>query len=163
MENPSNLQQFTNTQIIEKIQYFIDTNQGDVGRLYHILEFFKQNKPLYQSDKNYLQSKLNVEIEIIDETKPNDNPILDKIQLLINYETGDPGRLQHIYDMIYQNKPLYHSDQVYLESKLNSPSPNNDRQVTTTQNSKSDYSNIMFFFLFCKQCLFIFYFFIYAD
>ncbi|HXW03456.1 MAG TPA: chromosome segregation protein SMC, partial [Nitrosarchaeum sp.] len=87
MESTGNVQQFTNPQIIEKIQYFIDTNKGDVGRLYHILEHFKQNKPLYQSDKNYLESKLNVSFEIIDEKKPNDNPVLLKIQSLINAET----------------------------------------------------------------------------
>ena len=33
---------------------------------------------------------------------------------------GDPGRLQHIYDMLADNKPLYNSDQSYLESQLHS-------------------------------------------
>ncbi len=141
MENTGNIQQFTNSQIIEKIQYFIDTNNGDVGRLYHILEHFKQNKPLYQSDKNYLESKLNISFEIIDEKKPNDNPVLSKIQLMMNAETGDPGRLQHIYDMIYQNKPLYHSDQVYLESKLNvQNTPPENNLLTTFEHSKNRYS-----------------------
>ena len=31
---------------------------------------------------------------------------------------GDPGRLQHIHDTIAKGKRLYHSDQVYLETKL---------------------------------------------
>jgi len=82
LENTSNVQQFTNSHIIQKIQYFIDTNNGDVGRLYHILEFFKQNKPLYQSDKNYLENKLQVMFEIIDEEKPKETGVLQKIQSL---------------------------------------------------------------------------------
>ncbi len=41
-----------------------------------------------------------------------------KIDVLIDIGNGDVGRLQHIYDMIANEKPLYHSDQVYLETKL---------------------------------------------
>ena len=44
-----------------------------------------------------------------------------KVEVLIDTGNGDVGRLQHIYDMIANEKPLYHSDQVYLETKLQSP------------------------------------------
>lgn len=44
-----------------------------------------------------------------------------KVEVLIDTGNGDVGRLQHIYDMIVNEKPLYHSDQVYLETKLQSP------------------------------------------
>ena len=120
-----NLQHITQTQIIQRIQYLIDANDGDVGRLYHILEFLKQNKPLYHSDQMYLENKLQTPFIIIDDEKPKENETLSKIQELIDSGNGDPGRLQHIYDMLSQNKPLYHSDQVYLENKLGT---NNDTQ-----------------------------------
>jgi hypothetical protein len=44
-----------------------------------------------------------------------------KVEVLIDTGNRDVGRLQHIYDMIANEKPLYHSDQVYLETKLQSP------------------------------------------
>ncbi|HSB84468.1 MAG TPA: chromosome segregation protein SMC [Nitrosarchaeum sp.] len=110
----------TKTQIINKIQDLIETNNGDVGRLYHILEFLKQDKSLYQSDQKYLENKLSSSFIIINDEKPEENQILPKIQTLINLGSGDPGRLQHIYDVLSKNKALYHSDQVYLEQQLES-------------------------------------------
>jgi len=110
--------QLTKTQIINKIQDLIDTNNGDVGRLYHILEFLKQDKSLYQSDQKYLENKLCMSFIIVNDEKPEENQILSKIQAIINLGNGDPGRLQHIYDVLSKNKPLYHSDQVYLEQRL---------------------------------------------
>ena len=128
MNKVDNHQHLTQTQIINKIQYLIDANDGDVGRLCHILEFLKQNKPLYHSDQMYLENKLSTLFIIIDDEKPKENETLSKIQALIDSDNGDPGRLQHIYDMLSQNKPLYHSDQLYLENKLgliNTPPENN--------------------------------------
>ena len=113
-----NPQYITQTQIIKKIVSIIDANDGDVGRLSYILEFLKQNKPLYHSDHMYLENKFNMLFMIIDDEKPKENELISKIQKLIDSTNGDPGRLQHICDMLCQNKPLYHSDQVYLENKL---------------------------------------------
>lgn len=44
------------------------------------------------------------------------NNIISKVQQLIDSGKGDARRLQHICDMISDNKPLYHSDQIYLKS-----------------------------------------------
>jgi hypothetical protein len=115
-----NLKHVTQTQIVRKIQSLIDTNNGDVGRLYHILECLKQHKSLYRSDQLYLENKINGPFMIVDDEKPMENPILSRIQSLINSGSGDPGRLQYIYDKISLNKPLFNSDQVYLEYKLKS-------------------------------------------
>ena len=112
--------QLTQNQIIKRVQYLIDTNNGDVGRLYHILEFLKLNKELYHSDKKYLEDKISTQFIIVNEEKPKENQILSKIQTLINSGQGDPGRLQHIFDIMSRNKSLYHSDQVYLEQQLES-------------------------------------------
>jgi len=112
------MEELTLAQTIEKVDHLMDTGNGDPGRLYHILEFLKNNKPLYHSDQIYLENKLNSSFAI-EEEFVEENTILPKVQQLINSNSGDQGRLQHIYDTLSDAKPLYHSDQVYLESKLN--------------------------------------------
>ena len=128
LNKDGNLQFIIQTQIIKRIVSIIDANDGDVGRLSYILESVKQNKPMYHSDHMYLENKFNMLFMIIDDEKPKENKIISKIQKLIDSDNGDPGRLQHICDMLSQNKPLYQSDQVYLEHKLgtnNVPLKNN--------------------------------------
>ena len=111
------MQQLSLSETISEVEHLIDSGNGDPGRLYHILEFLKNNKPLYHSDQMYLENKLNSPFSL-DDDPIEENDILPKVQELINSGNGDPGRLQHIYDTLANNKPLYHSDQVYLESKL---------------------------------------------
>jgi len=113
----SELEPIPLTQTIKKVDYMIETGNGDTGRLYHILEFLKNSKPLYSSDQIYLENKLNSSFTV-DEEVIKENDSLVKIKELIDSGKGDPGRLQHIYDMVENDKPLYHSDIVYLESKL---------------------------------------------
>jgi hypothetical protein len=102
---------------IEKVETLIDSGNGDTGRLYHILESLKNNRRLYRSDQVYLENKLNSSFLVEEETL-EENSLLPKIQSLIDSGNGDPGRLQHIYDMLLNHKPLYRSDELYLESKL---------------------------------------------
>ncbi len=117
------MSKLTLTQTIENVQSLIDSGDGDPGRLFHILECLKNNKPLYHSDQNYLEKKLQSSFSLEDKPEPtNSGDILPKIQELMNSGIGDPGRLQHIYDMISNNKTLYHSDVSYLESKINESS-----------------------------------------
>lgn len=128
LNKDGNLQHITQTQIIKRIVSIIDANEGDVGRLSYILESLKQDKHLYHSDHMYLENKFNVLFMIIDDEKPKENEVISKIQKLIDSDDGDHGRLQHICDMLSQNKHLYQSDQVYLEHKLgtiNIPLKNN--------------------------------------
>ena len=103
------------TQTIEKVENLINTEKGDPGRLYHIQEFLKNGKSLYNSDKIYLENMLNSSFSVEEHME---NPLLSKTQELIDSGNGDLGRLQHIYEMLEKNKPLYNSDQVYLELKL---------------------------------------------
>ena len=105
---------------IVKVEKLIETGGGDLGRLYHILEFLKNNRELYRSDQKYLESKLNSHVSLNEEISEsnNNNSLLSQIQTLLETGNGDPGRLQHIYDMISNDRPLYHSDLVFLESKL---------------------------------------------
>ncbi|QDI88210.1 hypothetical protein Nisw_01015 [Candidatus Nitrosopumilus sp. SW] len=124
------MSQLTLSQTIENVQALIDSGNGDSGRLYYILECLKNNRHLYRSDQNYLEKKLESPINLEEKSESSaESYFLPKIQELINSGIGDPGRLQHIFDMISNNKTLYHSDAAYLESKLNEPIP--QQQVET--------------------------------
>ena len=105
----SQLEPLSLTQTIDKVNNMIEIGNGDAGRLYHILEFLNNNKPLYSSDQIYLENKLNSSFTVDKEVK-EENDSLVKIKELIDSGTGDAGRLQHIYDMLENDKPLYHSD-----------------------------------------------------
>ena len=99
------MSQLTLSQTIENVQSLIDSGNGDPGRLYHILECLKNNKTLYHSDQNYLEKKLESSFSLEDKPEPaTGSDVLPKIQELINSGIGDPGRLQHIYDMISVTK-----------------------------------------------------------
>ena len=115
-----NMQNLTINETISEVESLIEAGDGDTGRLFHILEFLKNNKPLYNSDKSYLESKLQSSFSIESEKEIEENPLLPKIQYLMESGNGDLGRLQHIYEMLADNKPLYNSDQSYLESRLQS-------------------------------------------
>ena len=130
---------------MSKIESLISNGEGDVGRLYHILESLKNNHPLYHSDKIYLEKKLHSPFST--ESEPvQENTLLPKIKNLIDSGIGDPGRLQHIYDVLLNNKILYDSDSQYLESKLkiahkefkiiNEESYSENHEITSTQFDK---------------------------
>ena len=120
------LKQLTLTETIEELENLIDSGKGDAGRLYHILEFLKNKKPLYVSDQIYLENKLEASFSTEDEEPVSENTLLPKVQKLIDIGNGDPGRLQYIYDMLANNKPLYHSDAIYLDSKSQSLTEESD-------------------------------------
>jgi len=50
--------------------------------------------------------------------------IIAKVDVLIDTGNRYVERLQHIYGLIVNEKPLYHPDQVYLETKLQPPIQN---------------------------------------
>jgi len=111
------LEQLSLNQTISKVDALIDGGNGDAGRLNYILEFLKNNRPLYHSDKIYLENKLQSSFSVEDESV-EENELLPRIKELIDSGNGDLGRLQSIYDALSNNKQLYNSDTDYLESKL---------------------------------------------
>src|SRR5690349_1852725 len=43
-------------ELIDNVIYLIDSKKGDIGRLNYILGSLQDNKPLYNSDKKYVDS-----------------------------------------------------------------------------------------------------------
>lgn len=124
-------QTLTVNETISRIQELMDNGKGDAGRLNFILEFIKNNKPLYKSDHQYLEKKLQAQISAIipDKEEKQDNT-LDQVQQLIKSGIGDVGRLQFIYEVLLSGKKLYKSDQIYLESKLEEEKHQEEEQIT---------------------------------
>ena len=113
------MEQITVTSTLEKIQELIDNNAGDTGRLNHIIDFINNEKPLYNTDRVYLENKLNSKITITPKKVISEiEPIPEQIKKLIKIGKGDPGRLEHILDMLKKEKTLYQSDKQYLEKKF---------------------------------------------
>lgn len=49
--------------LIEHVMYLIDTKKGDSGRLNYILSMLQDGRPLYISDRKYLESLITTNIE----------------------------------------------------------------------------------------------------
>ena len=113
------MEQITTTSTLKKIQKLIENNDGDTGRLNHIIDFINNEKPLYKTDKIYLENKLNSKIIIqTKEIIPNNKDILKQIRKLIEVRRGDPGRLEYISTALENEQKLYKSDKQYLENNF---------------------------------------------
>ena len=124
------VEQVTLAHTIKKIQKLIESNSGDTGRLQHIADFLNKEKPLYKTDKAYLEKKLNSTITISPKKIIHEEDTSStQIKELIKKGKGDPGRLQHIIDTIEREKPMYLSDKLYLE---------NNFKIKITQKLKKD-------------------------
>jgi DNA repair exonuclease SbcCD ATPase subunit len=104
---------------ILRIKKLIETKQGDAGRLQYISERLQNGKKLFHSDHIYLTNKISAEVIPIQIKEPTeyDEKIKD-VKRLIGLKFGDPGRLRYILQTLEKNKELYHSDDIYLESKI---------------------------------------------
>ena len=102
------MEQISVTSTIEKIQGLIEDNSGDIGRLEHISDFLKKNKPLYNTKIIIVEKKKIIKKESGSE----------QIKKLIESGKGDPGRLEHIQTMLKKQKKLYESDKQYLENNF---------------------------------------------
>ncbi len=103
---------------IYAIQQMIEAGHGDIGRLNFILESLKNHKKLFKSDQNYLDVKLESFFSDSIGDKYIGLPVLSSIRRLIEAGIGDPGRLEHLHNTLAQGKPLFESDQLYLDNKF---------------------------------------------
>ncbi|MDH3766084.1 MAG: hypothetical protein OER82_09775, partial [Nitrosopumilus sp.] len=109
--------ELTISEIIEIIDRLIDVGKYDPGRLDNIRQSLKDNRPLFNSDQQYLQKLLGSPIVLKNEDVSPD-PRLPLVKKLIDSGSGDYGRLQSIYDLLLKGKSLYQSDETYLQKKL---------------------------------------------
>ncbi len=99
------------------VESLIAEGKGDHGRLTYILSVLNSGRTLYHSDQKYLDAKLAHQIGLEEKIKV-DESVESKIKKLITSGKGDTGRLQFILESIQNGKPLYKSDQSYLEGKI---------------------------------------------
>lgn len=100
------------------VEDLIKSGNGDTGRLTFILECLKNQKPLFKSDKMYLENKISSYAIVTKPTQCIESNLLSSITKLLELHIGEPGRLHHIYDAIDNGKQLFNSDRQYLEEKL---------------------------------------------
>ena len=109
--------ELTISEIIEIIDRLIEVGKYDPGRLDNIRQSLKHNRPLFNSDQQYLQKLLGSPIVLKNEDISPD-PRLPLVKKLIDSGSGDYGRLQSIHDLLLKGKSLYQSDEIYLQKKL---------------------------------------------
>jgi len=108
------------SEAISRIKKLIDSKDGDEGRLRYIAETLQKGKPLFHSDQIYLNKKILAEVapfqkETIDKTSEK----IKNVKRLIALRLGDRERLHFILTMLKSKKSLYHTDEDYLQLKLN--------------------------------------------
>ena len=108
-------------QTLEQIKKLIETQGGDPGRLRYIYEFLQKGRKLFNSDRIYLERKLQAEV-IIEPPKPpsKQDELMQSIQNLLDLKIGFPERLQFMMKCLQKNNALFKTDQKYLEEKLQS-------------------------------------------
>ena len=106
-------------QTLDRIKQLIENEQGDPGRLRYIYEFIQKGRPLYKSDRLYLEKKISAEVIFEKPEPPSEiDEIANSIQKLLHLRIGFPERLQFMLNRIRKEKPLFESDKKYLERKL---------------------------------------------
>ena len=104
---------------LDTIRSFIRNRKGDVGRLNFIQERLQKRLPLYKSDQKYLETKINAKT-VFEGPKQlgEDERTIISIKRLIKNGIGDPGRLDFMLGMAVEYKPLFKTDSIYLQKKL---------------------------------------------
>jgi hypothetical protein len=104
---------------ILRIKKLIQNKQGDAGRLQYISERLQNGKKLFHSDHIYLTNKISADVIPVQLKEPTQQDEKIKgVKRLIALKFGDPGRLKYILQTLQKNKELYHSDDNYLENKI---------------------------------------------
>jgi len=114
----SELPQISTPDAILRIRRLIDNRQGDPGRLQYISEALQKGKKLFHSDQIYLDKKISARVIPIQIKKPTEtDKKIKNVKKILALNLGDAGRLQHILKMLERKRTLYHSDNLYLDSK----------------------------------------------
>ena len=132
--NMDNLRELPTLELVEKlIEYDIGENERLIYLKYHI----KNGKPLFETDKRFLErciKKLEErEVPKIKPKKIENNPDeknLNIIKQLQESEIGDPNRLESIKHDILDNEILNERDTEYLKEKFEQFAQINENEKT---------------------------------
>lgn len=113
------LPQISTPDAILRIKKLIEQKQGDPGRLQYISERLQNGRHLFHSDEIYLNNKILASVIPIQIKKPTErDEKIKEIRRLLAIKFGDPGRLRYMLAYLEKGRTLYHSDEMYLESKI---------------------------------------------
>ena len=114
----SDAPQISTADAVLRIKRLIDNHQGDPGRLQYISEALQKGKKLFHSDQIYLDKKISASVIPIQIKKPTEaDEKIKNVKKILALNLGDAGRLQHILQTLERKRTLYHSDNLYLDSK----------------------------------------------
>jgi len=139
--NMDNLRELTTLELIEKlIEYDIGENERLIYLKYHI----KNGKPIFESDKRFLERCIKkLEEQKVPEIKPKkleniqNEKNLNMIKQLQESEIGDPNRLESIKHDILENETLHQRDVEYLKEKFEQFSQINENEKTIREAIKT--------------------------
>jgi hypothetical protein len=126
--------------IPELVDKLLEFNIGEHGRLIYLQNHLLEGKPIYDSDKRFLQICLGKLQELEGGTiKPenlemnHDDKYLHMINKLLDSEIGDTGRLRLIKQNILEGKPLVESDELYFKEKYEQFAQIDENEKTTRE------------------------------
>ena len=124
----------------ELVDKLLEFNIGEHGRLIYLQNHLLEGKPIYDSDKRFLQICLGKLQELEGGTiKPenlemnHDDKYLYMINKLLDSEIGDTGRLRLIKQNILEGKPLVESDELYFKEKYEQFAQIDENEKTTRE------------------------------
>ena len=124
----------------ELVDKLLEFNIGEHGRIIYLQNHLLERKPIYDSDKRFLQICLGKLQELEGGTiKPenlemnHDDKYLHMINKLLDSEIGDTGRLRLIKQNILEGKPLVESDELYFKEKYEQFAQIDENEKTTRE------------------------------
>lgn len=124
----------------ELVDKLLEFNIGEHGRLIYLQNHLLEGKPIYDSDKRFLQICLGKLQELEGGTiKPenlemnHDDKYLHMINKLLDSEIGDTDRLRLIKQNILEGKPLVESDELYFKEKYEQFAQIDENEKTTRE------------------------------
>ena len=124
----------------ELVDKLLEFNIGEHGRIIYLQNHLLEGKPIYDSDKRFLQICLGKLQELEGGTiKPenlemnHDDKYLHMINKLLDSEIGDTGRLRLIKQNILEGKPLVESDELYFKEKYEQFAQIDENEKTTRE------------------------------
>lgn len=135
--NKYNLQGLPLPELVNKLLEF---NIGEHGRLIYLQNHLQDGKPIYDSDKRFLEICLGKLQELEGGTiKPenleinHDDKYLTMINKLLDSEIGDTHRLRMIKQNILEQKSLVESDELYFKEKYEQFARIDENEKTTRE------------------------------